>query len=69
MGSGWRDTSRLLSFFSFFLFRKTQNCGDQHLSVGGVRAPVSLQPGSGDSYCKEGKSGKLKQNKTLWFPY
>lgn len=48
----------LVCFFLFNIYREDQNSGEQHLSVGVIHGPVTLQPGSGDPYCKEGNSLK-----------
>lgn len=62
-GRGWRDTC-LSAFVGFFFDRDVQN-SEPCLSVGGIDLPVSLQPRTGDHYCKEGNS--LKVTALIWF--
>lgn len=47
-----------LFFFCFVYIYIYREDGEKRYSVGGIHSPVSLQPGCGDSYCKEGNSFK-----------
>lgn len=52
------DTLDVCLLFFIIIYREDENSGEQHLSVGGILRPLSLQPGSGDPYSKKGNSLK-----------